>query len=140
MAYPKYVRPIGGTALYYDRVIPIRLHSLTPERKIRIPLGLTSDDSVKAIQRAALDSQEEYESRTVLLDSSSPEMLTGDQIDHNIAALLHNIGRDHTQPMNPDFHPARELTEAEKAMTEGTPLEALADQMLKDVDAVPVVK
>ena len=63
MDYPQYVRPIGGNALYYDRVIPKRLHSLTSERRIRIPLGLDSDSPQKAVQRATLDAQEEYESR-----------------------------------------------------------------------------
>lgn len=106
--YPKYVRPIGGNALYYDRVIPKRLHSLTPERKIRIPLGLTSDDPDKAIQRATLDAAEEFESRIALLDSSSTETLSDDQIDHNVAALLRKLSAQpglptvRSVPINPD--------------------------------------
>jgi len=78
MDFPKYVRPIGGNALYYDRVIPKRLHALTSERKIRIPLNLDSDAPLKAIQRASLDASEEFESRIALLDSSSAETLTDD--------------------------------------------------------------
>ena len=90
--FPQYVRPIGGTALYYDRVVPTRLHSLTSERRIRIPLGLDSDAPMKAIQRASLDAQEEYESRIALLESSSAELLTDDQHEHLVAALLRKLG------------------------------------------------
>lgn len=91
MDFPKYVRPIGGNALYYDRVIPKRLHALTSERKIRIPLNLDSDAPLKAIQRASLDASEEFESRIALLDSSSAETLTDDQMAHNVTALLRKL-------------------------------------------------
>jgi hypothetical protein len=108
MDYPQYVRPIGGNALYYDRVIPKRLHSLTSERRIRIPLGLDSDSPQKAVQRATLDAQEEYESRIALLDSSSTETLSDDQIDQNVAALLRRLSAQpglptvRSVPINPD--------------------------------------
>ena len=57
MDLPKYVRTITGNALYYDRVVPKRLHHLTPDRRIRIPLGMDASLPLKAIQRAALDAQ-----------------------------------------------------------------------------------
>jgi len=108
MDFPKYVRPIGGNALYYDRVIPKRLHALTSERKIRIPLNLDSDAPLKAIQRASLDASEEFESRIALLDSSSAETLTDDQMAHNVTALLRKLNAQPGLPgvrfeqLNPD--------------------------------------
>ncbi|MDA9799043.1 hypothetical protein N9C39_09885 [Luminiphilus sp.] len=91
MDLPKYVRTITGNALYYDRVVPKRLHQLTPDRRIRIPLGIDASSPLKAIQRAALDAQEEFDARITLLDSSDVSMLQDDVIDKNVAALLRNL-------------------------------------------------
>ena len=76
MDLPKYVRTITGNALYYDRVVPKRLHSLTPDRRIRIPLGIDASSPLKAIQRAALYAQEEYDARVTLLASPCSTLLT----------------------------------------------------------------
>lgn len=106
--FPQYVRPIGGNALYYDRVIPKRLHSLTSERRIRIPLGLDSDAPQKSIQRSTLDAQEEYEARIALLDSSSPDLLGDDKMNHLVTALLRKLGAQpglpgaRFEPLDPD--------------------------------------
>ncbi|MDA9941815.1 hypothetical protein N9C62_04335 [Luminiphilus sp.] len=70
MDLPKYIRTMAGSALYYDRGVPTRLYSLTPDRRIRIPLGIVASSPLKAIQRAALDAQEEFDARITLLDSS----------------------------------------------------------------------
>ena len=91
MDLPKYVRTITGNALYYDRVVPKRLHHLTSDRRIRIPLGIGASSPLKAIQRAALDAQEEFDARITLLDSSDVSMLQDDVIDKNVAALLRNL-------------------------------------------------
>ena len=91
MDLPKYVRTMAGNALYYDRVVPKRLYSLTPDRRIRIPLGIDASSPLKAIQRAALDAQEEYDARITLLDSSDVSMLQDDVIEKNVAALLRNL-------------------------------------------------
>ena len=138
---PKYVRPDNGTALYYVRYVPKRLHGLTSERKIRIPLGLDSDAPLKAVQRASLDAQEEFEARMALLDSSSSEMLTQDQIDHNVVALLRKAGMSLSgEPMPRDFHPARELTPKEIAEIEAMTGDQIAEQLLAGVDANPIIK
>lgn len=97
---PKYVRPDNGVALYYVRYVPKRLHSLTSERKIRIPLGLDQDAPQKAIQRATLDAAEEFEARIALIDSSSADLLTDDQHEHLVAALLRRLGN--AKPGLPD--------------------------------------
>lgn len=91
MDLPKYVRTITGNALYYDRVVPKKLHHLTPDRRIRIPLGIDASSPLKAIQRAALDAQEEFDARITLLDSSDVSMLQDDVIDKNVGALLRNL-------------------------------------------------
>ena len=91
MDLPKYVRTITGNALYYDRVVPKRLHHLTSDRRIRIPLGIGASSPLKAIQRAALDAQEEFDARITLLDSSDVSMLQDDVIDKNVGALLRNL-------------------------------------------------
>ena len=91
MDLPKYVRAIKGNALYYDRVVPTRLHSLTPERRIRIPLGLHSDAPPKTIERAAIDAAEEYDARITLLDASDVHMLQDDVVAHGVASLLRNL-------------------------------------------------
>ena len=131
----------NGTALYYVRYVPKRLHGLTSERKIRIPLGLDSDAPLKAVQRAVLDAQEEFEARMALLESSSSEMLTQDQIDHNVVALLRKAGMSLSgEPMPRDFHPARELTPKEIAEIEAMTGDQIAEQLLAGVDANPIIK
>lgn len=91
MDLPKYVRTMKGNALYYDRAVPTRLHGLSTERRIRIPLGLQSDAPPKTIERAALDASEEYDARIALLDASDVHMLQDDVVAHNVAALLRNL-------------------------------------------------
>ena len=88
---PKYVRSENADALYYVRTVPTRLHHLTTERKIRIPLGMGASSPLKSIQRAALDAQEEFDARITLLDSSDVSMLQDDVIDKNVGALLRNL-------------------------------------------------
>ena len=76
--FPKYVRSGNAGALYNVRTVPTRLHRLTTERKFRIPLGLDASSPLKSIRRAALDSQEEFDARITLLDSSDLSMLQDD--------------------------------------------------------------
>ena len=141
MDLPKYVRTMKGNALYYDRAVPTRLHGLSTERRIRIPLGLQSDAPPKTIERAALDAAEEYDARLELLDSSSPELLTQDKIDHGVTALLRKAGLSlGGEPMPRDFHPARELTPKEIAEVEAMKADDIAGQLLRGVDAHPVIK
>ena len=91
MVLPKYVRTITGKALYYGRVVLKRLHHLTPDRRIRIPLGIYASSPLKAIRRAAPDVQAECDARITLLDSSDVSMLQDDVIEKNVAALLRNL-------------------------------------------------
>ena len=160
--FPKYVRPDNGTALYYVRYVPKRYHQLTHERKVRIPLGLDSGAPRKAIERATLDAADEFEARIALLDSSSIDVLTEDQHDHLVAALLRKLAAQPglpsviSVPKNPDdleFFRGKTVIDADgvyhtidpdspdlMASLQSMARGIAAGEMLADVDADPVIK
>ena len=162
MDLPKYVRTMKGNALYFDRAVPTRLHSLTPERRIRIPLGLQSDAAPKTIERAALDAAEEYDARIALLEASSVEVLSDDQMTHNVNSLLRKLQAqpglpgvrfEPIDPENLDYFRGMSIVDAdgvEHVIDPDSPdvmasLQSMfrgvkAGELLVDVEADPVIK
>ena len=159
---PKYVRTENADALYYVRTVPTRLQSLTPERKIRIPLDCTRSSPTKAILEATGRAAEECEARMKLIESSSPETLSDDVVEANVAALLRKLNAQpglpnaRFVPTDPDdlerFRGATvidadgvehvidpdstDLMASLQSLTRGVK----AGELLADVDANPVIK